>query len=64
MLSGLVIVLVFGRRLLNLAEESVYRGVESVLGHLRNATLGKPERGELGRVSRLEEQNRYRWSLL
>jgi len=62
MLLGLGIGLVLGRKLMYLVEESVYRGVESVLGLLNAATLGRQERGELGRVSRLEELNRYRWS--
>jgi len=64
MLLGLGIGLALGRKLMYLVEESVYRGVESVLGLLNAATLGRQEEGELGRVSRLEELSRYRWSLL
>jgi len=64
MVSVVVIVLDLGRRLINSVEESVYSAIERGLGHLRNATFAEQERGELGRVSRLEEQNRFLWSSL
>jgi len=61
MVSVVVFVLEVGSDLISRLEESVVSAIERGLGRLRNATFAEQEKGELGRISRLEEQNRFLW---